>query len=51
MSTSRASIEVSSEEALKQNNIINELSKTIKGKGLKYCVSTYGCQMNSLRCF
>ena len=46
MSTSRSKIQVSEEEALKQNNIINELSKNIKGKGLKYCVSTYGCQMN-----
>lgn len=43
---SRSEIEVSPKEALKQENIINELSKNIKGKNLKYCVSTYGCQMN-----
>ena len=46
MSTSRSEVQVSTEEALKQNNIINKLSENIKGKGLKYCVSTYGCQMN-----
>ncbi len=43
---SRSKTEVSTKEALKQENIINELSKNIKDKGLKYCVSTYGCQMN-----
>ena len=28
------------------HSTINELAKHIKGKDLKYCVSTYGCQMN-----
>ncbi len=42
----RSQIEVSTKEALKQKNIIGQLSKTIKDKNLKYCVSTYGCQMN-----
>lgn len=32
---------------LNQNEIINELSQQIKGKGLKYCVTTFGCQMNT----
>ncbi|NLI89224.1 MAG: tRNA (N6-isopentenyl adenosine(37)-C2)-methylthiotransferase MiaB [Epulopiscium sp.] len=28
------------------NTIIKDLSKNIKNKSLKYCVSTFGCQMN-----
>ena len=46
MSRSKINKEVSAQEALKQSNIINELSINIKDKKLKYCVSTYGCQMN-----
>ncbi len=51
MSRSKINKEVSAQEALKQSNIINELSINIKDKKLKYCVSTYGCQMNVLTCF
>jgi len=32
---------------LNQNEIIKQLSEQIKGKGLKYCVTTFGCQMNT----
>jgi tRNA-2-methylthio-N6-dimethylallyladenosine synthase len=43
----RQVINISTEEATRQADIIHILSKTVKGKGLKYCVSTFGCQMNS----
>ena len=43
----RQVINISSEEAKRQNEIIHKLSQTIKGKGLTYCVSTFGCQMNA----
>lgn len=32
---------------LNQNEIINELSQQIKGRDLKYCLTTFGCQMNT----
>jgi tRNA-2-methylthio-N6-dimethylallyladenosine synthase len=40
-------IDISHEESLKQKKIMDELSKQIKAKGLKYHVSTFGCQMNA----
>lgn len=43
----RKTINVSGEETLRQNEIIDILSLTIKDKGLKYCISTFGCQMNA----
>ncbi len=43
----RKTINVSKEETLRQNDIIDILSLTIKDKGLKYCISTFGCQMNA----
>ena len=43
----RKTINVSTEEALRQNQIIDILSLTIKDKGLRYCISTFGCQMNA----
>ena len=43
----RQVIDVSTQEAMRQNEIIETLSEKIKGKGLKYCVSTFGCQMNA----
>lgn len=43
----RQVINISTEEATRQADIIHILSKNVKGKGLKYCVSTFGCQMNA----
>lgn len=43
----RQVINVSTDEAMRQNQIIEALKEKIKGKGLKYCVSTFGCQMNA----
>ena len=43
----RQVVEVSTQEAKRQNEIINILSQRIKGKGLKFCLSTFGCQMNA----
>ncbi len=43
----RQVINVSTEEALRQADIIHKLSQSLKGKDLKYCVSTFGCQMNA----
>ncbi len=34
-------------DKVNQNEIINQLSKTIKGKQLKYFITTFGCQMNT----
>ncbi|MCT4688324.1 tRNA (N6-isopentenyl adenosine(37)-C2)-methylthiotransferase MiaB [Vallitalea sp.] len=39
--------DISHEESLRQKRIIDKLSKQIEGKGLKYYVSTFGCQMNA----
>ena len=46
MST-RQVVEVSTQEAKRQNEIINILAQRIKGKGLRFCISTFGCQMNA----
>ena len=43
----RKVIEVSTQEAKRQSEIINILAQRIKGKGLKFCLSTFGCQMNA----
>ena len=43
----RQVVEVSTQEAKRQNEIINILAQRIKGKGLKFCLSTFGCQMNA----
>ncbi len=43
----RQTIEVSTEEARRQTQIIEILSQRIKGKGLTFCLSTFGCQMNA----
>ncbi|QUH31768.1 tRNA (N6-isopentenyl adenosine(37)-C2)-methylthiotransferase MiaB [Vallitalea guaymasensis] len=40
-------LDISHEESLRQKRIMDKLSKQIKGKGLKYYVSTFGCQMNA----
>lgn len=40
-------LDISHEESLKQKRIMDKLSEQIKGKGLKYYVSTFGCQMNA----
>ncbi len=39
----RKVVEVSTQEAKRQNEIIHILSHRIKGKGLKFCLSTFGC--------
>ena len=43
----RQVVEISTQEAKRQAEIINILSHRIKGKGLKFCISTFGCQMNA----
>ena len=43
----RKEIQISTAEARRQNEIINILAQRIKDKGLKYCLSTFGCQMNA----
>lgn len=43
----RKEIKISTQEAKRQNEIINILAQRLKGKGLKYCISTFGCQMNA----
>ncbi|MBE6024389.1 MAG: tRNA (N6-isopentenyl adenosine(37)-C2)-methylthiotransferase MiaB [Cellulosilyticum sp.] len=43
----RKVVEVSTQEAKRQNEIINILAQRIKGKNLKFCLSTFGCQMNA----
>ena len=43
----RKEVKVSTAEAKRQNEIINILAQRIKGKGLKYCLATFGCQMNA----
>lgn len=40
-------LDISHEESLRQKQIMDKLSEQIKGKGLKYYVSTFGCQMNA----
>ena len=43
----RKVVNVSTKEAKRQNEIIHILAQHIKGKGLQYCISTFGCQMNA----
>lgn len=43
----RQVVEISTQEAKRQSEIINILSHRIKGKNLKFCLSTFGCQMNA----
>lgn len=43
----RQEITITTEEAKRQLIIIEELSKYIKAKGLKYCMQSFGCQMNA----
>ena len=43
----RQIVEISTQEAKRQNEIIHILSHRIKGKNLKFCISTFGCQMNA----
>lgn len=43
----RQTVEISTEEAKRQSDIIHILSHRIKGKNLKFCLSTFGCQMNA----
>lgn len=43
----RKQIQITTAEAKRQDDIMNQLSHHIKGLGLKYCVSTFGCQMNA----
>lgn len=43
----RQTVTVTTEEAKRQADIIKQLSHHIKDKNLKYCVSTFGCQMNA----
>ena len=38
----RKEINISSHEAKRQNEIIHILAQHIKGKGLKYCIATFG---------
>lgn len=47
MSRAKRKIEITTEEAFRQSEFIKELSQTVQGKGLKYCVSSFGCQMNA----
>ncbi|WP_058485488.1 tRNA (N6-isopentenyl adenosine(37)-C2)-methylthiotransferase MiaB [Defluviitalea phaphyphila] len=39
--------EVSVDETVRQQEIIKQLSLIFKGKGLKYFIQTFGCQMNA----
>ncbi len=43
----RQVIDISTEEALRQTDIIHILAQHLKDKNLKYCISTFGCQMNA----
>lgn len=43
----RQEIEISSAQARRQMDIIAQLSQHIKDKNLKFCISTFGCQMNA----
>ena len=43
----RKTIQITSAEAKRQDDIMTKLSYHIKGMNLKYCVSTFGCQMNA----
>ncbi len=43
----RKTVEITTQEARRQNDIMAQLAQHIKGMELKYCVSTFGCQMNA----
>lgn len=43
----RKEVVVSTQEAKRQNEIIQILAERIRGKNLKFCLSTFGCQMNA----
>lgn len=43
----RKTINVSTAEAQRQSEIIHILAQRLKDKDLKYCISTFGCQMNA----
>lgn len=43
----RQVINISSQEALRQTSIITQVSHILGDKNLKYCLSTFGCQMNA----
>ncbi|ONI45938.1 tRNA (N6-isopentenyl adenosine(37)-C2)-methylthiotransferase MiaB [Candidatus Epulonipiscioides gigas] len=44
----RTNVNITTEEAKKQDNIITELAYHIKDKGLTFYIGTFGCQMNAL---
>lgn len=43
----REVIKISTKEAQRQAGIIHKLSLILRDKGLKYCISNFGCQMNA----
>lgn len=43
----RQEIEISTAQAKRQMDIISQLAQHIQGKELKFCISTFGCQMNA----
>lgn len=43
----RKEIKITTVEAKRQMDIIAQLSQHIKDKNLKFCISTFGCQMNA----
>lgn len=43
----RQEIEISTTEAKRQMDIISQLSHHIRDKNLKFCITTFGCQMNA----
>ncbi|WP_332492853.1 tRNA (N6-isopentenyl adenosine(37)-C2)-methylthiotransferase MiaB [Niameybacter sp.] len=43
----RQEIEISTAEAKRQMDIISQLAHHIQGKNLKFCITTFGCQMNA----
>ncbi len=46
----REKITVSPEEIKNQQDIVEELKIYNSGKNKRYIITTYGCQMNSVRC-
>ncbi|ABR48769.1 hypothetical protein Amet_2617 [Alkaliphilus metalliredigens QYMF] len=46
----RKHTEIAIAELEKQHRIMEELKVYYNGKGKKYIIITYGCQMNSARC-
>ncbi|NMA83073.1 MAG: tRNA (N6-isopentenyl adenosine(37)-C2)-methylthiotransferase MiaB [Epulopiscium sp.] len=46
MSRKERVYKIGEEEALRQKQIIEELSSSFQGKGLSYFIQTFGCQMN-----